>query len=223
MTETVPKSLISVAGNPFIIHQLKYLKSLSLEKILICIGYLGELIQSLIGDGKCMGLEISYLSDGEKPLGTGGAIKQALKTHMELLENGFFVLYGDSFLPINFVEISNVFKLSNESALMTVYKNSNKWDISNVRFINEKYIEYNKMHPSKNMAYIDYGLSLFMPSAFKDIEENVFDLSFVCQKHSQNNQLMGYKVYDDFYEIGSREGLIRTENYLREREKNGIY
>ena len=101
ITEKIPKSLIEVAGKPFIIHQLEYLKAQGVGKIVICLGHFGEMIQALVGDGSRFGLNIEYSFDGALLLGTGGAIKKSL----HLLPKDFFVVYGDSFLPINYKNI----------------------------------------------------------------------------------------------------------------------
>jgi MurNAc alpha-1-phosphate uridylyltransferase len=130
ITEKIPKSLIEVNGKPFILHQLDYLKSQGIQNIVLCIGHLGHMIKSLIGDGKALGLNIQYSLDGDKLLGTGGAIKKALP----LLSKDFFVLYGDSFLPIDYKNVEDAYVSSKKNALITVIKNNNQWDKSNVEF-----------------------------------------------------------------------------------------
>ena len=78
ITETIPKALVEVAGEPFITRQLNFLREQGVRKVVLCIGYLGEMIQTLVGDGSQYGLEVVYSPDGPELLGTGGAIKQAL-------------------------------------------------------------------------------------------------------------------------------------------------
>ena len=106
ITEKIPKSLIEVAGKPFICRQLEYLESQGIQRVTLCIGHLGEMIESVIGSGSQFGMEITYSPDGPNLLGTGGAIKKALP----LLDESFFVLYGDSFLPINYSPIEEEFR-----------------------------------------------------------------------------------------------------------------
>lgn len=211
ITEKIPKSLIEVNGKPFILHQLDYLKSQSIQNILLCIGHLGHMIQSLIGDGKALGLNIQYSLDGDKLLGTGGAIKKALP----LLSKDFFVLYGDSFLPIDYKDVEDAYVSSKKNALITVIKNNNQWDKSNVEFASGTLIEYNKHHPNERMHYIDYGLSILNQSIFDAYLENEsFDLSDLYHKLSLHNHLAGFETFERFYEIGSQDGLKETENYL---------
>lgn len=211
ITETIPKALIEVAGRPFIYHQLAYLKKQGLSKVILSIGYLGEMIHEVIGDGSQMGLQIQYSFDGEVLLGTGGAIKKALP----MLGDAFFVLYGDSFLPINFLEVEKAFRTSSKKGLMTVLKNENQWDTSNVIYEDGQLSEYNKRELKPSMLYIDYGLGVLKSDVFQDYPfATSFDLSDVYNQLSIQNQLAGFEVYQRFYEIGSLVGIRETENYL---------
>ena len=211
ITEKIPKSLIEVNSKPFILHQLDYLKSQGIQNIVLCIGHLGHMIESLIGDGKVLGLNIQYSLDGNKLLGTGGAIKKALP----LLSKDFFVLYGDSFLPIYYKDVEDAYVSSKKNALITVIKNNNQWDKSNVEFASGTLIEYNKHHPNERMHYIDYGLSILNQSIFDAYHQNEsFDLSDLYHKLSLHDHLAGFETFDRFYEIGSQNGLKETEIYL---------
>ena len=211
ITEKIPKSLIELKGKPFIIHQLSYIKSQGIQKIVLCIGHLGHMIQSLIGNGEALGLDIQYSLDVDKLLGTGGAIKKSLP----LLKEDFFVLYGDSFLPINYKNVEEAYVLSKKNALITIVKNNNQWDKSNVEFESGKLIEYNKHHPNQRMHYIDYGLSVLNQSIFNAYHENEpFDLSDLYHKLSLHHHLAGFETFERFYEIGSKDGLKETEDYL---------
>ena len=162
ITKTLPKALVQVSGQPFIFHQLKFLQKQGVRKVIICIGHFGEMIKSCVGDGSQFGLKILYSSEGEKLLGTGGAIKKALSK----LGEHFFVLYGDTFLPINFKLVEKAYLSSEKLCLMTVLKNDGKWDRSNVLFEKNNLIEYNKRKPKVEMKYIDYGLSVLSAKLF---------------------------------------------------------
>jgi NDP-sugar pyrophosphorylase family protein len=219
ITEKIPKALIEVAGKPFVYHQLDYLKAQGINEVVLSIGYLGEMVESFVGDGSAFGLKIRYSYDGEKLLGTGGAVKKALS----LLEENFFLLYGDSFLPINYLQVQESYLELSKPALMTVLKNSNEWDASNVVFDEGVLIEYNKMHPRDEMKYIDFGLSVLNASVFSDYElGSAFDLADVYAKLSLRNELAGLEVFERFYEIGSAKGLAETESYFSKLMQEGI-
>jgi N-acetyl-alpha-D-muramate 1-phosphate uridylyltransferase len=211
ITETIPKALVEVAGRPFIEWQLDYLYRQDIKHVVLCLGYLGEQIEVLIGDGKRFGLKIDYSYDGDQLLGTGGALKKALP----LLGGAFFIYYGDSYLPIRFADVEDSFRQQGLPALMTVLKNDGRWDRSNVIFSDGNLLEYNKHSPSKNMDYIDYGLGVLSAGlllSFPDAQ--FFDLADVYQRLAFEGRLSGYEVFERFYEIGSFEGLKETEQFL---------
>lgn len=215
VTEAIPKALVDVVGRPFIERQLDFLRAQGVKDVLLCVGHLGEMIQLRLGAGQDRGLTVRYSFDGEKLLGTGGAIKKALP----LLGNDFFVLYGDSYLPINFSMVQKSYELENRLALMTVLRNQDQWDKSNVLFIDGKLIEYNKLSPRAEMTYVDYGLGVFSAKVFKEYPaDSFFDLADVYQNLARQNELIGFEVYERFYEIGSHQGLRETEEYFLNKE-----
>jgi len=219
ITEEIPKSLVIVAGKPFIEWQLMYLASQGIKRVVICVGHLGEKIIAAIGNGNQFGLEVCYSFDGKMLLGTGGAIRQALS----LLGDKFFVLYGDSYLPIRFSEVQKAFKASGKKGLMTVLRNNHRWDKSNVEFERGNIIQYNKTEIQPKMNYIDYGLGLFEWSSFQAYSvEKSFDLSKVYNDLLLVGELAGHEIFERFYEIGSRQGIEDTQCYLMRNIEKGI-
>jgi NDP-sugar pyrophosphorylase family protein len=214
ITEKIPKSLVPVAGRPFLAHQLELLKSRGIHRAVLCVGYLGEIIQRDFGAGEKFGLKLDYSFDGEKLLGTGGAIKRALP----LLGEEFFVLYGDSYLPVEYVPIAEFFRRSGKPGLMTVYRNEGKYDTSNVVFAGGEIKIYDKKVRSPEMRHIDYGLSLFKSSVFDSYPSGQpFDLAEVMGKLVREKQLAGCEVRERFYEIGSPTGLAELETLLQSK------
>ena len=217
--ENIPKSLIEVAGKPFICHQLDYLEYQGIKKVVLCIGYLGQMIQQVVGNGSKWGIDVSYSLDGPMLVGTGGAIKQAIP----LLGEKFFILYGDSYLPISYKSVQNAFHASGKYGLMTVLKNQNQWDKSNIIYENGEIIEYDKTKYSLDMQYIDYGLSIINAQAFfNSASEKSFDLSEIYRKLSIDGQLSAFEMHARFYEIGSHKGIAETNSYLLKHNKNDI-
>jgi NDP-sugar pyrophosphorylase family protein len=214
ITEKIPKSLISVAGKPFLAHQLELLRSRGLRHVVLCVGYLGEMIQRDFGDGLQSGIRIDYSFDGPKLLGTGGAIKRALP----LLGGEFFVLYGDSYLPIEYRPVADFFQRSGKLGCMTVYRNEDRHDTSNVVFRNSQIEVYDKKNRTSEMWHIDYGLSLFKSATFDSFPaDKPFDLAEVMGKLVRERQLAGYEVCERFYEIGSSAGLAELETLLKSK------
>jgi MurNAc alpha-1-phosphate uridylyltransferase len=211
LTDRVPKALLSIAGRPFIFHQLRLLKNQGIDRVVLCVGHLGEQIKVAVGDGRNLGLAIQYSFDGNELLGTGGALKKALP----LLGNHFFVLNGDSYLPCSFARIQSAFESMRRPALMTVLRNDGRWDKSNILLKNGELIEYDKKSPRLDMLHIDFGLSVLSNDVFsKHCESNAIDLADICRELSKSGQLAAIEVFERFYEIGSLQGIRDTEEFL---------
>ena len=211
ITEKIPKALVEVAGKPFVFHQLDWLKRQKVDRVVLCVGYLGEMIREKVGFGERWGMKIQYSLDGEKLLGTGGALKKALP----LLGKEFFVFYGDSFLPIDFLPVQEAFRATGRPALMTFLKNQGRWDRSNVEARNGKLIAYRKREPTSAMEHIDYGLGVLSTGALDGRGgDEPFDLAELYQELAEKGDLAGHEVIHRFYEIGSKEGLAETEKFL---------
>jgi N-acetyl-alpha-D-muramate 1-phosphate uridylyltransferase len=211
-TEKTPKALLSVAGEPFIVHQLRLLHSHGFRKIVLCVGYLGEMIEATIGDGKRLGLQIDYSFDGSTLLGTGGAVKRALSK----LGEQFLVIYGDSYMPADYRAIVNAFVQSEKPALMTVFENEGRWDASNVWFEAEKIQRYDKKLRTPEMRHIDYGIGVLTAAVFATFPDNApFDLADLYSHLVSEKQMAAHEVKQRFYEIGSAEGLAELDTLLR--------
>jgi len=211
ITEKIPKALVEVGDRPFIEQQLLLLQSRGVKKVIISAWYRGEMIRETIGDGKEFDLSVEYVFDGETPLGTGGAIRQALG----LINGPFFVLYGDSYLPCDYADIQAHFDQHKKHGLMTVHRNRGKWDTSNVEMVNGQILCYDKVERTPNMAFIDYGLGLFKSEVFSSLAEGQSaDLSEIYQKLVADQDLLAYEVNQRFYEIGSFSGLQELDELL---------
>jgi len=214
LTEKTPKSLIAIAGEPFIAHQLRLVRAQGVHQVVICAGYLWEQLRDFVADGSAFGLNVVYSLDGDKKLGTGGALKKALP----LLGGEFLVMYGDSYLPTPFQPVIRHFRQSGKEALMTVFRNQGKWDTSNVVFEGGEIRVYDKQKKTPDMSFIDYGLGLFRAESFAPYPENAtLDLADVYQDVLTRGQLAGFEVKERFYEIGSRQGIAETNALFSKR------
>ena len=211
ITEKIPKVLVNVAGKPFLAHQLELLRREGITRAVLCLGHLGEMVQREFGDGSAHGVRLDYSFDGPVLLGTGGALKRALPK----LAGEFFVLYGDSYLPIPWAPIAEFFQRSGKLGLMTVYRNEGKYDTSNVVFGDGEIKVYDKKQRLPEMRHIDYGLSLFRGEVFERYPaDKPFDLADVMGDLVAQRQLAGYEVRERFYEIGSHAGLEELNQLL---------
>jgi N-acetyl-alpha-D-muramate 1-phosphate uridylyltransferase len=212
ITERIPKSLVTVAGEPFLAHQLRLLHQHGLRKIVLCVGHLAEMIEQQFGHGEAFGMDLAYSHDGPELIGTGGAIRKALP----LLGDAFYVLYGDSYLPMDYRAAAVAFRANGKPGLMTIFRNEGEWDTSNVEFTDGQIFRYDKEHRTRSMRHIDYGLSLFRQDVFEKHPAGArFDLSTVQRDLACHGELAGYEVAERFYEIGSPSGLAELDALLR--------
>lgn len=213
-TENKPKSLVEIAGKPFVAHQLELLSAHGISHVVLCVGYLGEMIQQTVGDGSAWSMQVQYVFDGPALLGTGGALRRARAP----LGPAFFVLYGDSYLECDYGAVERAFQASGKLGLMTVLRNENRWDRSNVQFADGHILAYDKQRQTSEMEYIDYGLSVLSAAALDPYPPDTpLDLATVYQDLVARGELAGYAVTRRFYEIGSPIGLEETRGYLEQR------
>lgn len=211
VTERIPKALVEVNGRPFAEYQIELLRQNGISDVLFLVGHLGEMIRDRLGNGSRLGVSIRYAFDGPRPLGTGGALRAALS----LLGDPFFVLYGDSYLTCDFAAVERSFLASGKLGLMTVCRNDNRWDRSNVLFSDGRIVSYNKDPHPGDMRHIDYGLGVLRSAALSGYRsDGTFDLASVYQRLLARGELAALEVPGRFYEIGSHEGLADLREYL---------
>jgi NDP-sugar pyrophosphorylase family protein len=210
LTETCPKTLLPVNGKPFAWHQLHWLAGQGVSEVVYCIGHQGDLIRRYWQGERSPIQSIRYVDEGERLRGTGGAIR--LARDQGALDENFLVIYGDSFLPVEYPPVWRAFERSGMPALMTVLRNEGRWDRSNVIFDDGRIVLYDKTAQT-GMQHIDYGLSACRRSLFDKAPE-VFDLAGLFHDLSIQGRLAGFEVSERFYEIGSPEGLRDLERYL---------
>jgi N-acetyl-alpha-D-muramate 1-phosphate uridylyltransferase len=217
VTRKIPKSLIEIAGKPFIDHQLTLIRKKGIIQVVLCVGYLGELIEEYVGDGSHWGLDVQYSYDGDVLLGTGGAVKKALS----LLPDTFFILYGDSYLDIDYNAVIEQFFEEGLPVLMTIYHNQNAFDSSNILMKGARILKYDKKSRDPAMEYIDYGLVVVRKEVFGRYPDNKpFDLSDVLSQMVDSGKVAAFEEEKRFYEIGSISGIRETEEYMMTRIPN---
>jgi N-acetyl-alpha-D-muramate 1-phosphate uridylyltransferase len=217
LTDRVPKALLEIAGRPFIFHQLEMLRNEGVDRVVLCVGHLGEQIRAVVGDGQAHGMAIDYSFDGSELLGTGGALRRALP----ILGAAFFVLNGDSYLRCPLARIQSAYEASRRPALMTVLRNDNRWERSNVLYRNGAIIEYDKHSQRADMAHVDFGLSVLSSSVFAPYAAaKVIDLADICRDLSRSGLLAAFEVSERFHEIGSLQGIADTEEFLSRKRDN---
>jgi len=219
-TDVLPKALVPVLGRPFADWQLRCLAEQGLDRLTYCVGHGAHALRNYIGDGSRYGMNITWVSEGDHLLGTGGALRLALD--QGALDDAFFVLYGDSYLPIDMLAVAQAWRASRLPALMTVMRNEGQWDTSNTIYSSGRVVLYDKRCLQRrpvDMVWIDYGLSVLTQEVVADLipSGRISDLGDAFKNLSLNDMLAGFEVTQRFYEVGSLQGLSDLEAYLRQR------
>ena len=215
LAESTPKAMIDINGKPFLEYQIEMLKKQNIKDIVLCVGHLSDKIKDYFGDGKKFGVDIKYSYDGEKKLGPMGAIKNA----EPFLKKDFFIMYGDSYIFVDFKDVYNFYKKNDEHVTMVVYKNENKYDKSNLIIENNKVIYIRDTDEIKKVDYIDYGTSILNKKALEVIPKNTFCSTVEFFKEMiVKNKLLAYEVKKRFYHIGTPKALEEFRSYIKNQE-----
>lgn len=206
----VPKPLLEVAGEPFLMHQLRLLAAHGASEVLLCVGYRGELIESRIGSER-FGMRIDYSFDGPGLDGTLGALRRA----RPLLGERFLVLYGDTYLRIDYGALARTWSESGLPAVMAVLRNEGRWDTSNAVYRDGMVVSYDKRAPGPAMEWIDYGLGGLESGALDRAPKFERDLAVLYKHLAEAGELLGFQAGERFYEIGTPAALAETEVFLR--------
>ncbi len=211
LTEEIPKSMIQIQGKPFLEHQLNLLRHGGFSDIVLCVGYLGEKIKEYFGYGKRFGVKIEYSEETEKLLGTAGALGNA----WDLLDDTFFVTYGDAYLILDYRGVMGYFEKFNKLGLMVVLKNFDRYDKSNVVVEGDLIKVYDKQRRAPDMVYIDFGVSVLRKKALDLVPKGkVIDLGKFYHELIGRKELLAFETQQRFYEVGSQKGLEEFERLV---------
>jgi NDP-sugar pyrophosphorylase family protein len=205
-----PKPLLDVADEPFLLHQLRLLERYGLREVVLCVGYRGEQIEAAIGSER-FGIRIRYSFDAPELDGTLGAIRRAAP----LLGERFLVLYGDTYLRIDYADVARIWEQSELPAVMSVLRNEGRWDTSNVDYAAGRVLDYDKHAPTPEMSWIDYGLGGLTAEALSFAEDRESELANLYHRLAELGLLCGYEASERFYEIGTPSGLQEADVFLR--------
>lgn len=221
VTQTIPKALVELAGKPFIDHQLALLHRNGIRSVVMCLGHLGEQVRDHCGEGSRYGLRLRYSFDGPKLMGTGGALARAGPMLGESPGDALWVMYGDSYMDIDYRAVLEAFARKGDAdGLMTVLRNGDRWDKSNVVFRDGRLIRYDKRNPTPDMDYIDYGVALLRRRVLERIPaDRASDLAELYSALVAEGRMIGFEVTNRFYEIGTPASLEEARRYLEGKEE----
>jgi len=214
-TRTLPKSLIHVAGRPFIAWQLERFAACGFARVVVCTGHLGSQIRAFVKDGSAFGLEVAYADDGPELLGTGGALAAALP----LMAACFVVTYGDSYLPFDYrAPLRALSESPRDEGCLAVLHNQGRWDSSNARVEGDRVLAYRKNPSDTSFDYIDYGALALRRGVLESMtNQRKFGLDWVQSELAARGTLRAEHARERFYEIGSETGILELEAHLARR------
>jgi len=212
ITLDTPKPMIRVNGRPFLEHQISFLKKQGIKEFLLCVGYLHEKVVEHFGDGRGLGVGIQY-SVEDKPLGTGGALKNAENK----IEQVFMVLNADTYLPIDYPKLVGFYRKKKKKAVMVLYDNHEKLMVNNARLGGDGLVQAYNKESSEGMTHVDAGTYLFNKRVLSLIPagREVSLETEVLPKLIEGKELAGYVTGQRFYDMGTPERLRETEEVLR--------
>ena len=218
LTETLPKPMVLVEGRPFIEHEIELLRVSGVKDLVLCVGYLGEEMERHLGDGRRLGVRIAYSFDGPKLLGPAGALGHASR----LLEESFFVTYGDVYLRADYGRIMQRLLNSEALGVMAVYRNYDRYGRSDLVVRDGYVVRYDKKRHARNMSWINYGVSAlkkpvlrFIPRGLPRGEQEFYG------ELIRRRELLSFSVRKRFYEIGTPSALDEFSRFIRAGTEGG--
>lgn len=216
MTKDVPKPLVLVKGKPFLEWQIEHLKSHGFKKILLLVGYKADKIKDYFGDGKKWGMEIEYSVEKDQ-MGTGGALLNARYQ----LEGDFLLLFGDSFLPVDFEGMLSKLDHSTD-VVMAVYNNKENTDVPfnvslDTNFLVDAYYKEgsSQQKPDKVLKYVEAGAYLVRKSILSGVALKYCSFeSELLKGIIRMRRVKGWISDERFYDIGTPERLALFERKL---------
>ena len=207
VVSNVPKPMAPISEKPFLALLLQYLQSQGIEKVVLSVGYMYEIIQETFGNS-FNGLAISYSVETE-PLGTGGGIAKAMT--MTDGEN-VLVLNGDSFIKVELEEIEKHIPCSKNESLLVLKEMRNVSRYGSVVLENDVITAFEEKQ-FKEKALINAGVYVLNKDIFKDKhlpEKFSFEKDFL-EKEVEKGNLKGIVTNGYFIDIGVPEDYQKAQ------------
>ena len=209
VTRKVPKAMVEVRGRPFLEYELDLLRRSGFDDVVLCVGYLGGMIEDHFGDGSAFGIGLRYSWDGPKLLGAAGALKRA----EPLLGERFFVTYGDAYLRAPYGAMMESFEARGRLAMMATYRNENRYGRSDIVVKGGRVVRYDKEGKGR-LAWINFGVTVMKKRALALIPRGVAygEQEFYGELIARG-ELLSFPVAKRFYEIGNPKSLAEFSRF----------
>ena len=220
LTKSIPKPMVTIGNVPFLEILIKHLASQGFKDFHIILGYLPDYIPSYFIKNNNFELNISYSGDSKNLYrGTGGALKNAEPD----LEDNFILLFGDTFLALDYQRLAKSHLNSPGKAVLVVYNNEINADVINNIALDENNMvtKYNK-NSVESLEYVDAGSISCSKDVLRYIkkDQNISLEEMVYPKLIKHKELYALKAKEKFYDIGTPERLKAFELYYYDNLKN---
>jgi NDP-sugar pyrophosphorylase family protein len=213
LTNKVPKVMASVRGNEFLWYLLRWLERNQVSDVVICAAYLWEAIGRKVSSFSRPGMTVR-LSIERQPLGTAGAVKHA----EALLHDEFFLINGDTYLPLSYGEIVSHWQEIREqfACLLVLYSNREKIAPNDSATDGHGVVIAYSKRSCDGMEYVNAGLAVAKKSIFAALPEDVpASLEEDVFPELISRRKIAALVTDTrYYDIGTPDRVRAFEEYL---------
>lgn len=216
LTRDLPKPMVPVADRPFLEYVLDYLAASAVKRVILSVGYRGEMIEAYFAHD-WRGMDLVYAHE-DKPLGTGGAVRHCLEY---LGERTFFVLNGDTFFRVPLADMWRFHHNRNAELSMALKPMKNFERYGNVQTVDERVTAFEEKRPLAE-GQINGGIYILDASLFERFSfPEKFSLETdLFEKHLKEIRAFGYSSDAYFIDIGIPEDFARAQTELPQELSN---
>jgi len=214
ITDSIPKPMVEFQGTPFLEYLIEMVRDQGIDRFLLLLGYLPEVVQDYFGDGSKWGVSIEYSVTAEEDE-TGRRLKRA----QSRIAPTFLLMYCDNYWPLQLDSMSRQFAEGDAKAMVTVYRNADGYTRDNLRVDDDGYVvEYDKTRASPDLLGVDIGFILMDRSVIDILpDDNISFEEVIYPQLVAQRQLRAYVTDHRYYSVGSLDRLPVTEDFLARR------
>ena len=209
LTHYIPKPMLPVLNRPFLEHTVAYLRKYGITNITLALSYLPEVIQSYLGDGSNLGVQLNYAVEAS-PLGTAGAVKNA----EPYLDSTFAVLNGDIFTNLDIAAMLTFHrhKRAKVTIALTWVDNPSAFGVVETESDGKvkRFIE--KPSPERiTTNWINAGIYILEPEVLRHVPEGshyMFERGLFPQLLELNEPVYGYPFRGYWLDMGTSEKYL---------------
>jgi len=218
LTNQTPKAILPLNNRPFCLYQIDWLKKYGIREVTFAIGYLGDKIKKILGDGSKFGIYINYATENY-PLDTAGAIRNVFDSLKNIdFRSPFIVLNGDILTDIDISKLLDFHFKKNSLITICLVESSNFFSYGVVSFAsNGKILEFNekpKDLKDRDKVFINAGIYVIQPEMIEYIPKGKkysFEREFIPDIISKGFSIYAYKTKGYWIDIGTPERYKKAQ------------